>query len=124
MERTPGREAKRGRTSFRLNPVGGWPLDRLLVGVGTLRTMRELFHQDERWSGGSCRAWDLALWTRVTPQGASKSMKRLAREKLVRTFPSRVRGRAPTYRLIRSHPLTPPLAHLFEVERQTVEDRG
>ena len=38
----------RQRRGLRPEPEDGWPLDRLLVGVGTLRTMRELFLQDAK----------------------------------------------------------------------------
>lgn len=108
----------RQRRGLRPEPEDGWPLDRLLVGVGTLRTMRELFLQDAKSPADPKRAWDLALWCGVTPQGAAKSMSRLTREELVRELPPDRPGRAPAYRLVRGHPLVTPLARLFAVEER------
>jgi hypothetical protein len=62
------------RIGLTRDPLGGWPLDHLFVGVATLRTTRELFFQDY-----ALRAWDLALRTGVTPQGTTDSLRRLER---------------------------------------------
>ena len=99
-------------------PVGGWPLDRVLVGVATLRTIRELFEQ-ERYGLGPPRAWDVALRNGVTPQGAADSLERLHREGFVERIPSRRIGRAHSYRLDRRQPLVPALGRLFATERRT-----
>lgn len=99
-------------------PVGGWPLDRVLVGVATLRTMRELF-EHEREGLEPPRPWDVALRNGVTPQGAADSLERLHREGLVERLPSRRIGRAHSFRLDRSDPLVSALGHLFAVERST-----
>lgn len=109
----------RRRRSLR-DPPGGWPLDRLLVGVATLRTTRELFRQAREWPADCPRAWDLALKTGVTPQGSALSLERLHRSGLVHAVPSDRPGRADGYRLDRSHPLAKPLARLFEAERVMV----
>lgn len=114
----PGGEVPRRRRGLRRDPSGGWPLDGLLVGVGTLRTTRELF----RWDGepGPVRAWDLALWSGVSPQGAADSLERLNRLGLLKVFPSGHPMRATAYRLDWSHPLVSPLDHLFKTERTMV----
>lgn len=105
---------------MRWKPPGGWPLDHLLVGVATLRTTRELFRDDDEPYSSPPRAWDLALWSGVTPQGSADSMERLARLELVKVIPSGRVGYAPGFRLDRTHPLVPPLARLFEAERAMV----
>jgi len=85
--------------------------------VGTLRTLRELLFQTRRDRAYLLRAWDTALWSGVTPQGAIKSMDRIERCGLVRRLPSGRRGRADAFRLVPAHPLVPPLVGLFEAER-------
>lgn len=112
-----GRRGRR-RRGLRAEPEDGWPLDRMLVGVATLRTMRELFLQDIEFSREPRRAWDLSLNNGVTPQGSAESMLRLAGEGLAREVPPREARRAMGYRLERGHPLAGPLGHLFKVEQR------
>lgn len=104
----------------RRGPPGGWPLDRVLVGVGTLRTMRELFHRQRGPAPNPLRAWDLALRTAVSVQGAADSLRRLEREGLLEVFPPADPGGAARYRLDAMHPLHASLAHLIETERRMV----
>lgn len=120
-----GRRGRR-RRGLRSEPRDGWPLDSVLVGVATLRTMRELFRQcDElrkraaKPTAGAelLRAWDLSLWSGVTPQGSIVAMRRLAEAGLVRPLPPARPGKAVRYRLDRRHALAAPLARLFEMER-------
>lgn len=109
----------RKRRGLRAEPADGWPLDRMLVGVATLRTMRELFEveaEPEPWPHAP-RAWDLALRNGVTPQGSAEAMERLLRGGLVSEVPPERPHRAVGYRLLASHPLVPPLARLFRTER-------
>ncbi|CAN5132067.1 hypothetical protein BH18GEM1_BH18GEM1_21640 [soil metagenome] len=87
------------------------------MGVATLRTTRELFRQAREPFPGPRRAWDLALWSGVTPQGSADSLERLNRLGLVEVFPSARAGHAPSFRLDRTYPLVEPLARLFEAER-------
>lgn len=49
------------RRGLRREPEGGWPLDRLFVGVGTLRVMREMVKLAQDFPGTPQRAWDVAL---------------------------------------------------------------
>lgn len=101
----------------------GWPLDRLLVGVGTLRTLRELIRQERREGGASApprRAWDVALFNDVTPQGASVIMERLHELGVVARHPPSGYGRADRYRLRRVHPLVAPMERLFEEEWRVI----
>ncbi len=105
------------RKGLRREPTSGWPLDELFVGVATLRTTRELFRQRGEPFRGPRRAWDLALWSGVTPQGSANSLERLTRLRLVEVLPADRAGHAPAFRLNRSHPLVEPLARLFEAER-------
>ena len=93
------------------DPPGGWPLDRLFVGVATLRTTRELFRQAQ-WM----RAWDLSLRTGVTPQGSADALVRLDRLGLLEVVPSWTSGYAPEFKIDQSHPLTKSLATLFHAE--------
>lgn len=104
---------KRG---LRPRPEGGWTLDGVLVGVGTLRTMRELFRQEQNRFASPPRAWDLALWSGVSPQGAADALKRLERAGIVTALSPTRRGYAPAFRLELGHPLTAPLRELFRVE--------
>ena len=92
-------------------PAGGWPLDGLFVGVATLRTMRELFLQAP---SGSVRAWDLALWSGVTPQGSADALERMCRAGFVQGFPSEP-GHAARF-LLAGHPLVEPMSRLFDAE--------
>lgn len=111
-----GRARRRKRRGLRRRPIGGWPLDELLVGVATLRTTRELFRQSERSSSSPPRAWDLALWSGVTPQGSADALERMEKVDLVTRIPSRFNYRADAFRLDRGHPLVDPLAGLFAAE--------
>jgi len=63
------------RIGLRPDPPGGWPLDKVLVGVATLRTLREVFLQ----RGVDLRAWDVTQSCGVSPQGAADALDRLAR---------------------------------------------
>lgn len=95
------------RKGLRPVPQAGWPLDHLFVGVATLRTMRELFRQAPAY-GPAVRAWDLALWSGVSPQGSAVGLvQRLLSDP----------GHAPRFRLDLDYPLFHPLAALFEAER-------
>ncbi|HKK07763.1 MAG TPA: hypothetical protein VKA44_02645 [Gemmatimonadota bacterium] len=120
------------RRGLGFRPPEGWPLDDLLVGVGTLRTLRELIRREreERRRAGAgrrpeatstgliapFRPWDVALTCDVTPQGATKVMDRLHRLELLRRFPAERYGRADGFLLDRSHPMAPGLVRLFEEE--------
>lgn len=106
-----------GRTGLRPEPPDGWPLDHVLVGVATLRTIRELVRQEDGGISAPPRAWDLALWSGVTPQGSAESMDRLLEASLVRAIPSSRPHRAAAFRLYRQHPLVASLVALFEAER-------
>lgn len=101
-------------------PPEGWPLNHVLVGVGTLRTLRELFHRQDPPGRSPLRAWDVALRSEVSVQGAAESLERLAKAGLVEELPPAASGRASRYRLNPHNPLTPPLARLFQVERRMV----
>jgi len=107
------------RIGLRPDPRGGWPLDKVLVGVATLRTLREVFLQ----RGVDLRAWDVTQSCGVSPQGAADALDRLARAGLVETIPSPGPGYARSYRLDPSHPLAPSLGELFSEERR-VAPRG
>lgn len=104
-------------------PPGGWPLDEVLVGVGTLRTIRELIRQDRRSGGEAARAWDLALWCGITVPGATKSLERLHGASLVTRVPPDRTWRAAAYRLNTAHPLVPPTTALLEAEAGMVRRR-
>jgi hypothetical protein len=94
----------------------------MFVGVATVRTIRELFRREAEF-GDSVRAWDLALWDGVTPQGSANSLERLERLGLVQvTFPGGG-THAKEYRLDPEHPLYEPLARLFRAERQAARVR-
>lgn len=104
------------RRGSRLEPMDGWPLDHILVGVATVRTLRELFTQAVSPHGYTVRAWDLALGTGVSPQGSANSLERLRRAGLVDAYPSPP-GYASRYGLV-DHPLLDPLSRLFDAERR------
>lgn len=108
------------RRGLGTDPVQGWPLDDVLVGVATLRTMRELFRQHEDAPREGPRAWDLALWSGVTAQGSANSLERLERAGLVTRLTRERPWRAHGYRLKRYHPLVAPMRRLFEAERSVV----
>ena len=112
----------RKRRGLRPEPPDGWPLDDVLVGVATLRTMRELFRQEADPEASCPRAWDLALWSGVTPQGSTEAVRRLVRARLVSEVPSGRPRRAAGYRLDRLHPLVPPLSRLFALEARVCRD--
>ena len=99
------------RIGLTRDPPGGWPLDRLFVGVATLRTTRELFRQ-AHWM----RAWDLSLRTGVSPQGSADALARLDRLGLVSVSASWTMGEAPWFKLDDSHLLAESLAKLFHAE--------
>lgn len=111
------------RRGLRPRPMDGWPLDDVLVGVGTLRTMRELFRQHDEAPREGPRAWDLALRNGVSAQGAADSLERLERAGLVRKLARERPWRAHGYRLKRSHPLVEPVGRLFEAERSVADRR-
>lgn len=104
------------RRGLRRRPEGGWPLDGLFVGVATLRTAREQFKQSREEPESQPRAWDLALWSGVTPQGSADALDRLHRSGLVTIASPRTRWRAQRFQLDREHPLYAPLARLFDAE--------
>ncbi|MBA3555943.1 MAG: hypothetical protein H0W29_14440 [Gemmatimonadales bacterium] len=85
--------------------------------MATLRTTRELFRQEHGPFPSRQRAWDLSLWSGVTPPGSADSLERLNQLRLVVAFPSDRAGQAPSFRLDRTHPLVEPLTRLFEAER-------
>jgi hypothetical protein len=110
---------QRGRRGLSAVPEEGWPLDRLLVGVATTRTLRQLFGTRNRpLLGLPVRAWDVALWSGVTPQGCTHCMKRLAEAGLLQSVEPRKPWHAATYRIEHGHPLTEPLSLLFRTERR------
>lgn len=117
-----GRRGK-GRRGLRPEPTEGWPLDRVLVGVATLRTLRELIRQDAEDGGRPPRAWDLALRSGVSAQGSANSLERLSEAGLVTELTPTRPGRAPAYRLHRTHPVVASMARLFEAERSMVAGR-
>lgn len=111
------------RSDTRWEPAGGWPLNHVLVGVGTLRTLRELYrrqHSSHSPDPDLVRAWDVAQRAAVTVQGAANSLERLEEAGLVQAFPPRRCGGAPRYRLDPCHPLVPPLGNLFRTEKRMV----
>lgn len=112
------------RSESRWEPAGGWPLNHVLVGVATLRTLRELYRRQHRSSpnpdSDPLRAWDVASRAAVTVQGAANSLERLEKAGLVQSFPPLRHGGAARYRLDPSHPLVPPLGQLFGAERRMV----
>lgn len=105
------------RRGLRLDPPDGWPLDKLLVGVATVRTIRDLLRLDREWSSEPVRAWDLSLRNGVSPTGSANSLERLRRLDLVRVVSPPRRRHAATFRLNRDHPLAVPLDRLFGAER-------
>lgn len=107
----------RRRKGLSWEPEEGWPLDRVLVGVATLRTARELYRNLHERETGRPRAWDLSLWSGVTAQGSADALERMRRSGLVEAVPSHQPGRAPTFRFVSGHPLFEPLDRLFEAER-------
>ena len=104
------------RIGLRPDPPGGWPLDQILVGVATLRTLRELSR-----SPTPLRPWDFSLQTGVSPQGTADALKRLLELGLVAEHPSSEAGRASRYRIEKSHFLREPLGWLFAAERDEVQ---
>ena len=112
-----------GRRGLRPEPADGWPLDRVLVGVATLRTLRELIRQDAEDRGLPPRAWDLALRNGVSAQGSANSLERLSEARFVTELTPTRPGRAPAFRLDRGHPAVAPMARLFEAERSMVAGR-
>lgn len=108
------REPRRGLAA---TPESGWPLDQLFVGVATLRTTRQLLRlSGGALRGGSVRAWDIALWSGVTPQGTRYCMERLERVGLVRQVAPGKSWHATTYRLVERHRFVEPLLTLFRAE--------
>lgn len=102
-----------------MEPIDGWPLDRILVGVATLRTIRELLRQAAAYDS-SVRAWDLSLRSGVSPQGSANTLERLRREGMIGVVPSDP-GCAARYALL-EHPLVQPLRSLFADERAAYPD--
>lgn len=109
--------SKTRHRGLRREPEGGWPLDQLFVGVGTVRTIRELFRQEQEPFTSPARAWDLALWSGVTTQGTVYCLERLHRLGLARIASPGGPDRAASFRIDRSHPMYLPLARLFQAER-------
>lgn len=105
------------RSGLRSEPPGGWPLDDVFVGVATLRTIRELFEQHYGRFTGPLRAWDLALWSGVTPQGTANSLERLDRVGLVWKAWRGGPGYAARYQIDTEYPLFQALDRLFTAER-------
>jgi hypothetical protein len=103
-----------------MEPIDGWPLDRILVGVATVRTIRELLWQCVTPHGYAVRAWDLSLCSGVSPQGSANTLERLRREGLVDVLRSDP-GSARRYALV-EHPLLEPLGWLFSDERKAYPD--
>ncbi len=103
------------RKGLRKEPTGGWPLDKVLVGLATLRATRELFRQG--WDGAAVRPWDVALWCGVSPQGATNALERLHQIGLLAKLPPGSWWGGPRYRLEREHPLYDGLSSLFADER-------
>lgn len=104
---------------YRRRPDGDWPLDDVLIGVKSLRTLRELMrqeNQERRRPPSPRRPWDVALWCGVTPQGSAEILDRLHRLGMVERFPPSARGRARRFRLARKHPLVAPIERLFDDE--------
>lgn len=112
-----------GRRGLRSEPRDGWPLDGLLVGPATTRTIRELFRKHAERGAEPQRAWDLALWSGVSPQGSGNSLDRMEQFGLVVASAPGRPGRGREYRLDRSHPLARPLEHLFAREWAMVRRR-
>ena len=108
------------RRGSRMEPMDGWPLDRILVGVATVRTIRELLRQAVSPHAYTVRAWDLSLCSGVSPQGSANALARLHREGLVRVVPSDPEC-AHRYALV-EHPLLRPLGRLFAAEREAYPD--
>lgn len=104
------------RSGLRGRPEDGWPLDRVWVSVAAVRSTRELFHQKARGFPEPVRAWDLALWSGVSPQGAGSALRRMERIELVEATPPDRPGRARGYRVVPTHPLAAPLTSLFRAE--------
>ena len=110
---------QKGRRGLSPYPVDGWPLDGLMVGAATTRTLRQLFGTRGRPSRDEpIRAWDVALWSGVTPQGCRHCMERIAAAGLLRPVAPAKSWHAATYRIECGHPLVGPLATLFRVERR------
>lgn len=88
------------------------------MGVATLRTLRELIGlEGSPGAAFTHRAWDVALWSGVTPQGSADSLDRLCGVGLVKGYRPERAGLARSFRLDREHPLTAPMVRLFEAER-------
>ena len=111
-----GEVSRTRRRGLRKEPEGGWPLDHVLVGVGTLRAVREIYRQG--WDGYPVRPWDVSLWCGVTPQGAINAMRRLHAIGLVEECPSETWWGGTRYRLVLEHPMYECLRDLFAGERE------
>ncbi len=120
-QRGPRRRRRRGGLGW--EPYDGWPLDRLLVGPGTVRTIRQLFHEDRPHAPGAYRAWDLALCSGVSPQGTADALDRLWMAGLVERVCPRRSGDAASFRIDWEHPLTEALARLFWFEEAAFRRR-
>lgn len=108
---------QRGRRGLSPYPVDGWPLDSLMVGAATTRTLRQLFGpRGGPLRDAPIRAWDVALRSGVTPQGCRHCMERIADAGLLRPVAPAKSWHAATYRIECGHPLVGPLATLFRVE--------
>jgi len=104
------------RIGLRPDPPGGWPLDQVLVGVATLRTLREVSRRSV-----PLRPWDISLQTGVSPQGTADALKRLSGLGLVAEHPSSEGGRASRYCIEESHFLREPFGRLFAAKRDEVQ---
>lgn len=105
------------RVGLTRDPPGGWPLDGILVGVATLRILRELCARGD-WH----RPWDLHLRTGVSPQGAADSLVRLEGAGLVKAGTRNVPDEATWYGLAHDHDLVPALGDLFATEARLVRE--
>lgn len=127
---TPVRRADIPRRRYRSSvgrglayePVEGWPLDRVLVGVATLRTARQLLrpHRLRDANVAWVRGWDIAMWSGVTPQGSRHAMERLRSAGILKTASRASYHQAERFMIDAYHPLTRALELLFDAERRTV----
>ncbi|MGI9039488.1 MAG: hypothetical protein ACR2GQ_11620 [Gemmatimonadota bacterium] len=106
-------------------PAEGWPLDRVLVGVATLRTLRQVVrpHRLREANVDWVRAFDISLWSGVTPQGSRHAMERLRSAGILKTASRAHFGRAERFMIDAYHPLTRAFETLFEAEQRALAAR-